>query len=355
MDISFWLTTPVDLSNGLNRPMGGAEVSAVQLAEALNTTGHTVTLYGNTKKRYTVNEHFFVSPYFEAHDSMHQYFITVRAHPILIRRTRQWLVHDPDHLLNWSGDAFDQPNNQIFWDMFVCRTLDHFVTKSQWQADAIMNEFPFLNGKVSPIFNGVKAEYFQDLPADKDENLFIYASTFYRGVDHFLTLWPKIKEQLPDAKLHIYCKTSLYLDNNPGDVQAAPLFNALAKLPDVELKEPVLQSELIKELARAKLLLYPNDHFWESSCGVAQQSIIAGTPVVTTSRGGLLETVKTEGFCLDGDPSSDKYQDEFITKVVELCQNQDQYEKLSLQGRQRLNQESWEQTANRWISFLESL
>lgn len=355
MDINFWLTTPVDLSGGLDRPMGGAEVSAVQLAKQLGRNGHDVCIYCNTDHEYTLpNLGITVEPYTDMRNYEHMdILIVVRAHEILNTRIRAWFKQRPRVLLNWSGDAYDQSNNHIFWDKWVCDHIDGFVTKSKWQRDTLNEIYPNLRGKTEVIYNGVDASLFPDAPT-KDENKFIWASTWYRGLENMLTIWPRIKEQLPDAHLDVYAKTALYLDNNPSDQQAKPLFDELAKLDGVVLREPVMQKELIHELASAKLLLYPNMNFLESSCGTAQQSILAGTPVITSARAGLPETVGSEGFCINHKPGTEDYTASFVEKVIKLCQDQKLYNRLSRQGLSRRTDESWEKVAIKWTRYLES-
>jgi len=354
MDISFWLTTPVDLSNGLDRPMGGAEVSAVQLAQALVQTGWPITIHCNTDKQYSPIDGLMVKSYTAIRDDELDTLIVVRAHEILNTRIRAWFRERPRILLNWSGDAFDQPNNHIFWDKWICEHLDGFVVKSKWQRDTLNEMYPGLQGKTTVIKNGVDPSLFPD-DVEKDENKFIWASTWYRGLENMIKIWPRIKAELPDAYLDVYAKTSLYLDNNPSDIQAKPIFDALEKLDGINIHEPVQQERLLSELASAKLLLYPNSNFVESSCGVAQQSICAGTPVITSHRAGLPETVGSEGICIQEEPGTDAYNEHFVTRTLDLCRNQKLYDRLSRQGLSRRTEESWAKTALSWTRYLKSL
>lgn len=346
MGINLWLTTPVDLSDGLNRPLGGAEISAVQLAKQLSRNNCLVTIYGNTRNRYEMDG-VNVRPYFDSHYERLWILIVVRAHPLLTFRGDRWMPR-PFKVFNWSGDAYDQRNNLVFEDARAAELLDAFICKSRWQADEIEKRFPLLRGKCVVIRNGVDAALFPKTD-ERDDNLFIHASTYYRGSWNFLTLWPKIKKHLPKARLRMYINTSLY---GVADASANELFTKLAALPDVELRQPVVQSELIKELSNARLLLYPNDKYMESSCGVAQQSICAGTPVITSHRAGLPETVGDCGFCIKGDPKSEGYQNEFVDKTLMLCKDERLYTEMSQRGKDRLLRESWENVVNDWRRLL---
>ena len=351
MDISFWLTTPVDLSDGLDRPLGGAEVSAVQLATELAKT-NTVYIYCNTAKKYT-ERNMVMFPYNEIQQHELDTLIVVRAHEILNTRIRAWFKKRPRILINWSGDAYDQPNNAIFGDKWLCDHMDGFVTKSKWQRETLNTMYPNLINKTKVIYNGVDDSLFPDAPT-VDENKFIWASTWYRGLDQMPEIWKRIKTELPDAHLKVYAKTSLYMDGNQ-DIQAKALFAALESLDSVTVHDPVPQRELINELATAKLLLYPNAHFMESSCGVVQQSICAGTPVITSARAGLPETVSTEGFAISHNPGTEEYYTSFTEKVLKLCRDQKLYNRLSRQGLLRRTGESWNQVARKWTRYLESL
>ena len=354
MDINFWLTTPVDLSDGLNRPLGGAEVSAVQLASALSVAGDATTcIYCNTQKSYIFNR-VCVKPYTSIRDVDLECLVVVRAHPILNTRVRSWFPKRPRLLLNWSGDAYDQPNNQLFWDKWLCEHLDAFAVKSKWQRETMLETFPALQGKLHVLKNGIDLSNFPTEAVEKDDNLFVWASTWYRGLHNLLKIWPMVRAELPDARLDVHAKTTLYLDGE-RDQQASGLFKALEELDGVALCDPIPQRELVQKLARAKLMLYPNSNFVESSCGVAQQSILAGTPVITSDRAGLPETIQSEGVCIGGEPGSDAYNKRFVKETLKLCRNQELYNRLHRQGLLRRTEESWDKISLKWVRFLESL
>ena len=343
MEVAFWLTSTTRELNEDNwgiSPLGGAEVSAVNLGEALDCD---VTYYLQRCQPFD-KEGLHVRRHDQILDNKHKYFICVRPHPVLSNV-------EADKRLLWSGDAFDQPSNRIFGDEALVRKIDAFVFKSEWQRRTVLEtQFFIPKEKAFVIYNGVKAEYFKNLGEEPENNRFIHASTWYRGVHNFISLWPKIKEKIPRAKLVVYSKTTLYSDINEQHGQE--VFSRIKQLPDVELREPIHQKDLVKELRKSWLMLYPNTHFLESSCGVALQSLAAGTPVVTTKRGGLVETVGENGILID---SSSTWKDDFVEGVFKLWYQHTLRNQLSHSGRQVVKNQSWKTQAEVWKTFLKSL
>jgi len=348
MRISFWLTSTtreLGEENWGKTPMGGAEVSAVQLGEELLKLGHEVSYYLQRAKPFERGR-LRVRTHDQVFDEEHDYFICVRPH----------LVLDGDFgkvkKILWSGDAFDQSSNDIFWNRDTARSLDAFVFKSNWQKEKVLEKYFYIEPeKTRVIYNGVKTDNYNG-DIEHQKNRFIYASTWYRGVFNFIEIWPKILEKIPEAEIHVFAKTSLYSEMNPKDDGWIPIAEELCKLRGMVLREPVPQEILTEEIQKSWLMLYPNTRFVESSCGVALQSLVAGTPVITTKRAGLPETVGKGGILIE---EKDGWEDTFAEKVYELWWKKEKWKPLSEWGKSLNPQVSWTQKAKEWETFLRSL
>jgi len=350
MKITFYLRTnkPFDPEHVWETPFGGAEISALNLARKL-CTQHDVTVVGNALQRH--DGEFTIVPYRELDGLEQDMFVCVRLDPVVsIRHHRK----RAEHIILWTGDAYDQSNNQMLHDPMMREGIDWIVCKSNWQRDTLLDSFWYVDeSKVSVIHNGINPEYYDDLPAP-DPDVFIHASVIFRGAQHLLTIWPRIKAELPNARLRIFTKASLYTGAGGQDMQYQPLYEQLSKLDGVVMHEPVTQVELAQYLGESWLMLYPN-HFLESSCGVALESQAAGCPVITTSLAGLPETVGDDGILLDGLPDTRQYQDEFIKRTLELCQNISLRSDLAVSGRRKALTFSWESRAEEWNNLFDSL
>ena len=346
MKISFWLTsTTREMSedNWGKVPMGGAEISALNLGDELLRLRYKTVYYLQRCKPFR-RGNLSVEKYSAVTDDGSDYFICVRPHPVLRERFKRKIL--------WSGDAYDQPSNDIFCDPEITRSMYAFVFKSHWQKTKILEKFPYIQPeKAFVIYNGIEAERFAYLSQAPIPHRFIHASIWYRGVFNFIDIWPRILEKYPDAEIHVFSKNTLYSERDSGDQRWKAIAEELCKLPGMVLREPVPQWILAQEMRKAWLMLYPNTGFVESSCGAALQSLAAGTPVIATKRAGLIETVGDCGHLVEEAPG---WQNQFVEKTIELCENKNRRNLLGKLAREAVLQQSWNQQAKKWVQFLRS-
>ena len=218
----------------------------------------------------------------------------------------------------------------------------------------IVEAFPYIEPpKTHVIYNGIKESYYKDIgQVQPRENRFIHASTWYRGLENFAYIWPRILERIPDAELHVFSKTSLYSELLPSDDGWISIAEELSQIPGMILREPVPQWILIREMRKAWLMLYPNSGFVESSCGSALQSISAGTPVIATNRAGLPETICNAGILID---EMEGWKDQFVERTLELAWKKERRARLSRMGREKAESHYWHRKAGEWREFLRCL
>ncbi len=358
MRIGLWLTTPrrFDPSNIDETPFGGAEISAINLAKQLSRNNY-VNIFANCNRDCKNDKNGFIiyDNYFELKEYKTSFdvLICVRADQNLLnpRRNHVYFPGNKPKIILWTGDAFDQPNNQILHDKYCRKEIDLIVCKSNWQRETLLKYFPTLSpSKVQVMYNGVDADYIRSLlqaePASSPR--FVYASTAYRGLHKFLTIWPKIKKRIPDATLDCYCKTTLYLDDNARESEFKSLYDKISSLPDVTIKEPLSQQKFLKQLATYKLMLYPNDGFLESSCGVALQSMACGVPVITTYSAGLIETANMG--CSSTLYPGEHYDDNFAAEVEAW-----NFSRENWIDKKILDNYSWKKVSEKWEKLLQTV
>jgi len=357
MRISFYITTPKEIRTRIvDTPMGGSEVSTHGLAESLWRQGHDVRVYCKLRTEFKDGYETCLRHYNDAWEDEHDIFILCRMCNV-IDPMKKLFKHWPRKIILWTGDAYDQSNNQLLFMKRIHSIVDAVCVKSDWQRDTMLKYFPVLSPeKVHVTRKGVKDVYFDINSIPKDPNKFIHASTVYRGAQLFTQIWPKIKEVMPDAYLDLYSKTELYLDNNPKDRDFDFVFEQLVKLPDVNIKYPVPQRQLVEEMYTSQLMLYPNYGFEETSCGAVLESMAMGTPVITSAQGGLTELIKNMGggTAIEGDPTGDQYQSRFVEEIVRLCQDKTLYKQIAETGRKTIQQGfTWDKVAKDWETVLQ--
>jgi len=363
--VAFWLGTPVefDPKHVKDVPLGGAEISAINLANALSKRNIHVTIYCNAKYML-LGENVKYRKYESLKNESNKidFFICVRAdsrvlNPIM---SKEWLGSvEPEKVIVWTGDESSQPNNKIFNDPLALNLIDLICVKSFWQKNDLLKSFPLLKSKnVSVIRNGhaIKSDSlildnFGRVPSIPVATKFVYASTAYRGLHNFLEIWPMIKSKISFATLDCYCKLSLY-GKNVRD-RFTPLYKKLNNLDGICIKEPMPQKDFLKILSSYDMMLYPNTDFNESSCGVALQSSFVGVPVITTARAGLVETVERIccGFVLPYDANDPDFAKNYAQYVVDLAGSVAARSLSISLAYSSFEKYTWKKISNQWIDI----
>ena len=120
-----------------------------------------------------------------------------------------------------------------------------------------------------------------------------YFSAYYRGLECLLEMWPKIREQVPDATLDVYYGWESWIALEGEDDfyhRMEEKFKALAD-SGVTVHGRVSHEELAKAMRATQVWAYPTQ-FTEIHCITALKAQEAGCYPVTTNVGALKETVQ---------------------------------------------------------------
>lgn len=176
-----------------------------------------------------------------------------------------------------------------------------------------------------------------------------YFSSYDRGLECLLDMWPKIKEQVPEATLDIYYGWDVFDQfhaQNPEKMKWK--WQMIRKMHDVGATEHgrVNHQQLADAMKEIKVWAYPTE-FTEIHCITALKAQEAGCIPVTTNVAALAETV-VNGFKIDADDiyTNEKAQRNFIESVV-LALNTKSYKKSDeVKGRY------WSDVAKVWDKAL---
>lgn len=368
MKIAFWTTTakkldPAEIATG-KIICGGSEREMLCLAKELHqryacaSNPHPVLVFGNVGKSQSLPDQPLFLDYTELQKVEDlEILIVTRAQKEVLnpRYTGKQLTRKT---ILWSGDSFDQPNNEILYDKWTVEAINRIVLKGHWQWTTWRENFPLLQPeKVAIIRKGLDLESMLLEPSKADKPKFVYASVAFRGLYRFLEIWPKLKAKLPAATLDCYCKTTLYVDNNTQEQDYKELYEKIGALPGVTIKEPLPQKEFFKILPSYYAMLYPNCGFDETVCGVALESMASGVPVVTSARAGLVETIKAgDGILIEGDPTTAEYADEFVEATLDLWHRQAHRNWMGEYGFRKIREHyGIKETAKLWQGLLDNL
>ena len=211
----------------------------------------------------------------------------------VFRATKQYLwLHDTEYGDNLEVGYFYAPNKILVLSEAHKQVIkeNHGVTddKAFWITR---------NG-----INKVAMEFADKEAGVRDPFKFIYASSYDRGLDNVLKMWPSIREKHPKATLDIYYGWNTY-DAMMNQRQGTPqgdymkrykdqIVGMITQLAPYGVREVgrVSQNELYKAFKEASIWLYPTG-FYEISCINAMTAQAMGCVPVCTPFAALNETV----------------------------------------------------------------
>lgn len=286
--------TPDDLYKG-DRQVGGGETAMISVSRELAKLGHDVTVF------YDVKE-------FGRYSGVH-YMPTELYVPMITR-------YHCDVLVGWDASfafrfcdhadkrvlAFQLNDSQVgVYDW----TIDHYFHPSKWHQDRFKVLYPEISSEkcFSKMTNGIDFDryIFPETPK-REPHRIIYSSSPDRGLHHLLQMWPRIREQVPDAELHVFYEIDKWIATLMQLEQQGYPVNTLerghivqsfrASPPEgVTFHGGVGQGVLSREQLKSAVLAYPCDPVQptEGFSMTILEGITAGCQVVTTDADALPE------------------------------------------------------------------
>lgn len=157
----------------------------------------------------------------------------------------------------------------------------------------------------------------------------IWTSSYDRGLEHLLKMWPDIKKEVPEAELHVYYGWQLFekfYKNNPERMDWMARMNDMMKHDGIFHQGRVSQPEIHEIMKDMDIWAYPT-HFGEISCITAMKAQILGCiPVVIEY--AALETTVQHGVKVKGDIYDPKIKEEFKTELISLMKDKKRQKKI---------------------------
>lgn len=203
---------------------------------------------------------------------------------------------------------------------------------------------------VAPVNISLPVEtwrYSKQLPK---ERACIFCSMPNRGLDVALKIWPAIRSACPDLELWVTSGWQLW---GYTSTEAADRWEQIVGLGElaagVRLFKTVSREHLISLQLRAALSLYPC-RFPEMFCLAAAECSTAGTPVVTSAIGAMLERVENNrtGILIDGSIDDADVQREFIRETINLLSDHSRLADFSRNCREAAGSYSVDGVAEAW-------
>ncbi len=254
------------------------------------------------------------------------------------------------------------------------QNMTHVVCLSDWEKARYTRLYPYLDGKIVVCRNGItytdatgEDQYPDgDRPFTERAPRVVYSSSADRGLDVMLELWPRIREQVPEAELHVFYGWNVFdqvARANPGLADYKRLvFHLVAQAGGedggVFMRGRVGQAELAREMQQARVWGYPTA-FLETSCIGAMEARAAGLGIVTSNLGALTETVGTHGVRLPWGADEDEpinrsegYQASFVNQVALLLTDGAHWTGWHQRARQGADTNDWARRISLWEALV---
>ena len=371
------------------KPIGGSESALFYLSRELAKLGHEIEIFNNCGKEAGIYEGVTYAPFTTLADLVkhsktkeYDFFISFRDLPAFLfpvkAKKRIWWGHD-DFSNVWNYTDWRAPLGKAFLKFAGFLTnifCDSLFVVSNWLGKICTDYLGIKQDKVYVTKNGIHLPYFtpsQSPPYQGGEApsasegqrgyRLVYTSVPARGLDILLEIFPKIKEKVPQATLHVYCGWDLGMLKEEDKKLAQSLYDRTNQ-PGVVREGTKKHSELAKDLMISSMMLYPSHpvpragFFAETSCIAALEAQAAGCPVVAAKRGALPESIvdgKT-GILIEGDPYSAAFKESFVNETVKLLKDPERLSAMRISAGQFIRDNyTWEIIAKEWTREFERM
>lgn len=333
-----------------HRSLGGSETAVLGVAGQLKALGHIVTVFcplpqtgpdafqsgsiGEDGVRYVQIEQF------------HNFIATTEVDLLVVSRSPELfqIPHQARKAVLWCHDlaTYNGPSQAV---QAVGWNFDEVWCVSEWHKAQYHKVTGYPLDHIRATRNGI-IPYIVE-PMGRADAQLVYAARPERGLEQ-LVRPGGIMSLLPEFSL----KVTMY-DNFPPHMEAyyTQLFQWAGQLPNVEILPPHTQGQLRQLIADSTAYIYPTN-FEETSCMLARECIEQGTPMITTRKGALPETLGACGLFIGGIHAygTDDWCQMFAKSVRLYFQNEGHIETVidNMATRKDLY---WDQVATDWVSW----
>lgn len=218
---------------------------------------------------------------------------------------------------------------------------DRILALSEWHKQNLIDTHDLSPEHVIVTRNGIDLGLF-DRDIKRDRYKCYNSSSPDRSWPVLLSVWSRIKEQVPEATLTLSYGFGNWLCAAQNDPLQLELIRSLQeqivgmKDQGVIFLDRISQEKLAEEILSSGVLLYPT-WFQETFFITGAAAQAGGARIVSSSIAAIKETVGERGVLLSGDWTSQAYQDEFVKEAVLAIQETNNHDREQLRQYARDN------------------
>ena len=228
--------------------------------------------------------------------------------------------------------------------------LKKMICLSEWHKQFFLSNFPTLVDKTIVFHHGIDFTHFNE-NTTKVPYRFIYSSFPNRGLLQLLEMWPRIVSRFSKAELYIYSDVNGKWANDNFPDEMEKIRYLLATTKNIVYNGWVKKEELANGWKSASIWFYPCK-FTETFCLTALECAITKTLAITNGLAGLEDTVGDRGITIQGDVTTQEWQDRAYEQIVDILSKPEKMNDLIERNYQWAKNMSWE---NKAIEFYQTI
>lgn len=177
-----------------------------------------------------------------------------------------------------------------------------------------------------------------------------YTSSYDRGLEHLLKIWPEVKKAVPEAELHIFYGWQLFVrfyQNNPASMAWKKRMDEMMKADGITNHGRVSQPEMKEWIEKCGIWAYPT-HFGEINCISAIKAQAWGAVPVVINYAALQTTVQ-HGIKVDGDIYDKEIREAYRDKLIWALQHPEWQEETRAKMMPLAQKKfAWSEIAKQW-------
>ena len=282
------------------RGLGGSESAVIRMSQELSKLGFVVTVYNDCASDDSepgIYDGVVYKTLQQTSENLPVYDVVISSRSVRPYLENWTMCLNAKHKVLWMHDTFCDGDNAIE-DLVLQGKLNEIFTLSDWHTSYISNcdhgkrrNFDVLKNHIFQTRNGVgnMNPGWIDV-RKKNPNLFVFNASVTKGMTPLVKdIWPRVKQQIPEAELLVIGGYYRFRADDGPDQQEKDWNQMVADHPEINFTGVITQQEISNILCDASYMIYPAA--FPETFGISTLEALAhNVPIITCRFGALEET-----------------------------------------------------------------